>query len=87
LRAEINSTRIVKNSCYLCIEENDDLKSSIIAKKGSIVIVKKIRNKEWRKVLTKDGQIGWIRVKNLETIDPKISQVDNIDSIIEKRLK
>jgi len=87
LQSEINSTRVVKNSCYLCIGEDEGLKSSIVVKKGSTVTIKKIKKKEWRKVITNEGQTGWILVTNLETIDPKISQGETIKSLIEKRLK
>jgi hypothetical protein len=87
LQNEVNSTRVIKNSCYLCIEENENLKSSIVVTKGSIVTIKKIKKKEWRKVITNEGQTGWILVTNLEIIDPKISQGDTINSTIEKRLR
>lgn len=87
LLAEINTVRVVKNSTYLCIEENDDLKSNIAVTKGTFVKIKKIRDESWRKVLTTDGHLGWIRLSNLENNKKDITQGETINSLIEKRLK
>lgn len=87
LAAEINSKRIIRESCYLCENETDDNKTNIYVKKGDVVIVKKIKNEDWRKVITINNESGWVRYNKLESMEFSITQEENIDSLVEKRLK
>lgn len=85
--AEINSKRVVREGCYLCDEENDNNKTTTYVKKGDIITIKKIKNENWRKVLTSNNEYGWIRVNKLEPRGYSVIEGENMDFLIEKRLK
>jgi len=87
LAAEINSKRVIREGCYLCEDENDNNKTNIYVKKGDVVTVKKIKNENWRKVITINNESGWLRHNKLESMEFSITQGESIDSLIEKRLK